>query len=460
MDVLQRIQGDPRVTVRRQGTPDGRCVVYWMRRAVRARDNPSLDAAIQVANALDKPVVVLFALVSVANANLRHYTFLIEGLPDVQEDLDYRNVGFALRRYPNHGVTEFCSDVRAALLVTDENPLRGPEQRLQRVVRELRIPVWSVDSDVVVPSNLITGKQYAARIIRPKLLRLRDQFLKPSGNPKAKVPWNKRMNSLARDASVLDGLGMNRTVQPAPAIRGGTQAAMRRLRLFLQKKLPAYSQLRNRPESDGTSTLSPYLHFGNISPVTIAREVMTAAAPQKSKDEFLDQLVTWRELSINFVRHNELYDSLECAEPWAMRTLAKHARDQRPVLYTETQLENAETHDELWNAAQMQMVEQGWMHNYMRMYWGKKILEWTRSPAEAFQIAVRMNDKYELDGRDPNGYAGIAWAVAGKFDRPWFQRPIFGQIRYMSGPSTGKKFDSKKYIAQHSREGLPLLRNA
>jgi deoxyribodipyrimidine photo-lyase len=245
---------------------------------------------------------------------------------------------------------------------------------------------------------------------------------------------------------------INRSVQSAPAIRGGAREAKRLLREFVSKKLAGYPDRRNHPEDDGTSRLSPYLHFGNISPVTIAREVLKADAPQDAKEAFLDQLITWRELAINFVRHNELYDSIECAEPWAARTLAKHAKDPRPVLYTEKQLENGETYDPLWNAAQVQMVEQGWMHNYMRMYWGKKILEWTRSPAEAFQIAVRLNDKYELDGRDPNGYAGIAWAIAGKLDRPWFERPIFGQIRYMSGKSTGKKFDSKQYIEQHSKQ--------
>jgi len=352
---------------------------------------------------------------------------------------------------------EFCDEVGASLLVTDENPLRGPEHRLQKGVRELRIPVWSVDSDVVVPSKLIPGKQYAARSIRPKLLKLGNEFLVKPRNSLAKIPWTARAESLVCDQSCLVGLEIDRSVQPAPCIRGGTREAMRLLRQFAQKKLEDYPERRNHPESDGTSKLSPYLHFGNISPVTIAREVMKAPAPSEAKEAFLDQLITWRELAINFVRHNPLYDSVECAEAWAMRTLSTHSGDARPVFYSERQLENAETHDPLWNAAQIQMVENGWMHNYMRMYWGKKILEWTRSPAEAFQIAVRLNDKYELDGRDPNGYAGIAWAIAGKLDRPWFERPIFGQIRYMSGASTGKKFDSKKYIAQHSREQLSLL---
>ena len=458
MEIIRKLESNTRVVVRRQGDPDpdGHCVVYWMRRSIRAEDNPSLDIAIQAANALGKPLVVLFALVPIANANLRHYTFLIEGLAEIPDELRKKHVGFVLRRYPDHDIAKFCSQMKAALLVTDENPLRGPERRLQKVIHELRIPVWSIDSDVVVPSKLVPGKQYAARIIRPKLARLRDQFLVPSLNLSAKTLWKSNLKSLTCDLSALDA--MNRSVQPAPAIRGGTREAMRLVREFTTKKLQGYPQGRNYPEDDGTSRLSPYLHFGNISPVTIARAVLNADAPNEAKDAFLDQLITWRELAINFVRNNDLYDSIECAEPWAARTLAKHAKDSRPVLYTEKQLENAETYDPLWNAAQIQMVEQGWMHNYMRMYWGKKILEWTRSPAEAFQIAVRLNDKYELDGRDPNGYAGIAWAIAGKLDRPWFERPIFGQIRYMSGASTGKKFDSKKYIAQHSREELPLLR--
>jgi len=454
MSAIQNLENNARVIVRRSGIPDpdGRCVVYWMRRSVRAVENPSLEIAIQAANALDKPLVVFFALVPVANANLRHYTFLIEALAEIPDELRKKNVAFVLRRYPHHSVAKFCSEVRAALLVTDENPLRGPEHRLQTVVRQLRIPVWSVDSDVVVPSKLIPGKQYAAHIIRPKLMRLRDEFLIAPRSAMAKIPWKHKLKSLPCELSVLDGMKTDRSVQAAPAIHGGTLEANRLVRHFVSQKLAGYPEHRNHPEDEGTSRLSPYLHFGTISPVTIAREVRNADAPNEAKEAFLDQLITWRELAINFVRHNELYDSIESAEPWAARTLAKHAKDPRPVLYTEKRLENAETHDPLWNAAQVQMVEQGWMHNYMRMYWGKKILEWTRSPAEAFQIAVRVNDKYELDGRDPNGYAGIAWAIAGKLDRPWFERPIFGQIRYMSGASTGKKFDSKKYIAQHSKQ--------
>ena len=453
MDPILRLHNDPRVTVRRAGSPDpqGTCVVYWMRRSQRALDNPALETAIQLGNSLGKPVVVFFGLVSIGNANLRHYTFLMQGLGSIQEELTRKNIGFVLRVFPDHSVVKFCAEIRAALLVTDENPLRGPESRLLKVVQELRIPIWSVDSDVVVPSKLIPAKQYAARIIRPKLLRLRNDFFLKQPSRKAKVRWRGEFYSGPFDQSCLARLAIDKSVTPASQVRGGTAEGLRWLRNFLDSKLKHYEDQRNHPENDGTSRLSPYLHFGQISPLTVALRVVQASAPKSAKEAFLDQLITWRELAINFVRHNELYDSLECAEPWAHRTLAKHARDKRYVIYNERQLENAETHDPLWNAAQIQMVEGGWMHNYMRMYWGKKILEWTHSPAEAFQMSVRLNDKYELDGRDPNGYAGIAWAIAGKLDRPWWERPIFGQIRYMSGASTGRKFDSKKYISQNSR---------
>ena len=453
MEKLIALESDPRVTVRRKGNPDpeGRCIVYWMRRSLRAKDNPALEIAISVGNCLKRPVLVLFSLVPVSNANLRHYMFMAEAFAEVEEQLWRKNVRFILRRQPDESVAGFCSETKAALLITDENPLRGSERRLQRVMERLRIPAWSVDADVVVPTKLIPGKQYAARIIRPKLLRLREEFLVEPKSINAHVSWRGKLPSLPSDGSSLQGLPIDRSVEPVRSIRGGWNHANRALRDFVRKQLRHYPKKRNHPEQDGTSHLSPYLHFGQISPVRIALEVLKASAPGAAKEAFLDQLITWRELSINFVRYNEIYDSIECAEPWSARTLGKHSNDRRPVLYNERQLENAETYDSLWNAAQIQMVEHGWMHNYMRMYWGKKILEWTHSPAEAFKIAVRLNDKYEIDGRDPNGYAGIAWAIAGKLDRPWFERPIFGQIRYMSAASTGKKFDSKKYIEQNSR---------
>jgi deoxyribodipyrimidine photo-lyase len=260
----------------------------------------------------------------------------------------------------------------------------------------------------------------------------------------------KGVRSLPVEYDILKGWPLDRSVGPVSSFKGGSTEARRLLREFIKHKLTGYSIKRNKAELDGTTRLSPYLHFGHISPLTIMLAGQNTDAPEEDKESLFNEIVVWRELAINTCWFNPLYDSFETAEPWAQRTLLDHVKDPRPVIYNERQLENAETHDELWNAAQRQMVNCGWMHNYLRMYWAKKILEWTPSPAAAHSIAIKLNDKYFLDGRDPNGYAGVAWAILGKFDRPWFERPIFGKIRYMSGASTGKKFDSKKYIEQNS----------
>jgi deoxyribodipyrimidine photo-lyase len=313
-----------------------------------------------------------------------------------------------------------------------------------------------VDADVIVPSRLLEKEQYAARTIRPRLQARLEQFLQPLKNPHGKIAWHKprSLRSLPDDGShdITQNWNMlDRSVAPVDSFRGGTSEALKLLRDFVNKKLARYPELHGKPEVDGTSSLSPYLHFGHISPLTVALAVEKSGAPRSAKDAYLDELISWRELAINLAHFNKLYDSLECAPAWAHRTLAAHARDRRPVLYTAQQLEAAETHDELWNAAQLQMLHAGWMHNYMRMYWAKKILEWSPSPSIAYHTAIHLNDKYFLDGRDPNGYAGIAWAIAGKFDRPWFERPIYGTIRYMSGDAARKKFDADSYIEQMNR---------
>ena len=443
----------PRVTVRRPGPPsaDGTCVVYWMQRAQRGLDNPALDVAVQAGNALRKPVVVFFAPRPFPPANLRHYAFLAQGIPDIAEALRKRKIGLVLRCFPEHSLLKFCAEVKPALVIGDENPIRQASAWRDTVAKRLNLPFWTVDADVIVPSKLLEKAQYSAHVIRPRLqARLKD-FLLPSPNRAAKVLWTPPppLRSLPEDVHFTEAWPLDRSVQPVPGRKGGTKAALRLLHDFVQHRLANYSRDRNHPELEGSSRLSAHLHFGHISPITIALAIQASDVPQAQKDAFLNQLITWRELSINFTHFNPDYDNFECAEPWAHRTLARHVRDPRPFQYSERQLENAETHDSLWNAGQMQMVHHGWMHNHLRMYWAKKILEWTPSPAIAHQIAVRLNDKYQLDGRDPNGYAGIAWAILGKFDRPWFERPIFGQIRYMSAASTGKKFDSRKYIAQN-----------
>ena len=452
MAALSDLSSSPRVTVRRPGPPDpdGRAVVYWMQRAQRASDNPALDVAIDAANALRLPVVAFFALTpAYPNANRRHYAFLAQGLEETAKALTTRGVGFVLRRHPDHDVTRFCHDAGAALVVGDENPLREPERWRRDAAGVLRVPFWTVDADVVVPVALLGKEQYAARTIRPRQRPLIPRFLEPHAEPRARVAWraDRGAAGLPADEATVAGLDVDSAAGRVASFRGGPGEARRALARFIRGRLRGYAEGRNHPELDATSQLSPYLHFGHIGPREVARAVRDAGAPREDRDAFLEEFIVRRELAVNFVRFNPRYDSLDGCEPWARRTLEAHAADRREPCYSLARLEAADTHDPLWNAAQVQMVETGWMHGYVRMYWAKKILEWTRDPAEAFARAVLLNDRYQLDGRDPNGYTGIAWGIGGKHDRAWGpQRPVYGTIRYMSYASTSRKFDCARYL--------------
>ena len=465
MPTLASIQDDPRVTVRRPGAPDpdGRVVVWWVQRAQRAADNPALEAAIAAGNALGRPVVALFVLdPHFPSANLRHFHFLVQGLGELPDALQRRGVGFVLRVADGRGddVVRFCDEVHAALVVGDENPLRGPEGWRRRVASGLGVPFWTVDANVVVPPVLLEKEHYSAGTIRPRIHRQLEWCLRPAPAHVPSVRWANppcvvRPGALPVRAgaasllALLDELPLDRSVVPVPDVAGGRRRALARLRTFVRHGLRGYAASRNRPERDTTSRLSPYLHFGQIGPREVACAIRDASAPTADRQAFLEELIVRRELSENFVRHNPRYDRVEGSAPWAVQTLARHRADERRPVYTERELERGDTHDSLWNAAQRQMVASGWMHGYLRMYWAKKILEWTRSPDEAMATAIALNDRYELDGRDPNGYAGIAWAIAGKHDRAWGpERPVFGTIRYMSYASTSRKFDSRAYIAR------------
>jgi deoxyribodipyrimidine photo-lyase len=461
---LRRLAEQPRVSIRRQSDlkRDARCVVYWMQRAMRIHDNPALDVAIEAANLLDLPVVVYFQVIpNYPHANLRHYHFLQQGLRDVEEDAAERGVGFAVRRTPAT-LEGFLSEVGAAMVVGDENPCREPERWRRVLASGLRIPFWTVDADVVVPSRVFDRTFVLLHHFRPHLKRELPKYLVAHKKIKPHRAWKKprQLESWSLDEDMTRGFTkLDRRIGPVDSFTGGTHAALKRLKEFAGTELKDYDEMRNHPEVRGTSRLSPYLHFGNIGPITIALAVRKAAADgkasQETVDKFLDELIGWRELAVLFVRHEPNYDNWECAAPWARKTLLEHARDPRPGRYTIDQLERAATGDELWNAAQREMVETGWMHNTMRMYWGKKILEWAPDPATAFDWAVVLNDRYELDGRDPNGYAGIAWAIVGRHDRPWFDRPIFGLVRTMTAASTAKKFDARRYIEQNQKREMP-----
>jgi deoxyribodipyrimidine photo-lyase len=428
-----------------------------MQRAIRIDDNPALDVAIEAGNLLELPVVVFFSVIpNYPHANLRHYHFLQQGLRDVAEDAAGRAVGFVLRRPPGNSLEAFLEEVQAALLIGDENPCREPERWRKVLARRLRLPYWTVDADVVVPSRVFGRDYFLLHHFRPHLQRELANFLVPPRNRRPQQEWkpSRPLASFQLSSDITAGFDkLDRSVRPVDTFTGGAHAALQRLRAFVHDGLARYEAERNHPELKGTSRLSPYLHFGNISPITIALAaddaVKQGRAPASARDRFRDQFIGWRELSALFVRYNENYDRWESAEPWARESLREHASDPRPQRYTFEELERAETHDELWNAAQHQMVATGWMHNYMRMYWAKKILEWAPDPATAFDWAVILNDKYELDGRDPNGYAGIAWAIVGKHDRPWFDRPVFGVVRSMTAASTAKKFDAREYMRQN-----------
>jgi len=463
------LAADPRVTVVSSSDVDtdrGRCVVYWMQRAQRALDNPALETAIDAANRLGLPVAVVFVILGRhPNANLRHYSFMFDGLADTAKRLADRGVGFIPRvsagSSPIGELARLFAELRPALVVMDENPLRASRRWRSEAARLAGAPSIVVDADVIVPSAIIGREHYAARTIRRPITSRLGEFMIPIRQADVRRRWRLAIESVVPTAESLAGLKIDRTAQPVANIIGGTTAGLGALARFVTGHLDGYAKNRNRPElEDGTSRLSPYLHFGHLSPITIALAVRDASAPEPDRSTFLEELIVRRELAINYVRYNQNYDRIAGCEPWARRTLGDHRGDPRAHLYNDRQFENAETHDELWNAAQRQMVVSGRMHGYMRMYWAKKILEWSADPEAAFAVAVRLNDRYELDGRDPNGYAGIAWAIGGKHDRAWGpRRPVYGMIRYMSAASTGRKFNSRVYMDRWNGGAAPAVGN-
>ena len=444
----------PDVALLRQGSPDpdGECVLYWMQRAQRGRDNPALNLAIELGNAFAKPVVVALGLTAqYPGAQRRHYRFLVDALPEIRDALAARSVGFIVRLGdPSDAILRLAAELRPSVVVGDENPIRVGRLWRSRVAAGLNVPFIVVDADVVVPSALFPKEEFAARTIRPKIHRVWNDFLLPIPNPRARhamaaeaVPGGEAIDP----DGLLESLHVGGVGEVA-GYRGGPAEAARRLRTFLTHRLPHYATERNEPTPYMTSELSAHLHFGHISPMTIALAVRDSGEEPAGVASYLEELIVRRELSINFVARNPNYDRYEGGPAWGLATLKKHAGDPRPVVYSAERLERGETADPLWNASQKEMVLTGRMHNYLRMYWAKKILEWTPDPETAFAIALDLNDRYEMDGRDPNGYTGVAWAIAGKHDRPWGERPIFGTVRFMSLASTGRKFDSAGYIAR------------
>lgn len=423
----------------------GRYVLYWMQASQRAEYNHALEYAIGAANDLAQPVVVFFGLTNrFPEGNLRHYRFMLEGMKHVKAALNDRGIALVVAHgAPDVGAVRMSRD--ASVAVVDRGYLRVQRLWRDRAAGVMACPLIQVESDVVVPVEEASGKEeYAAATIRPKIHRKLRQYLRPLRHTRPrKDSLGLALDSFGIDDAdaALSRLKINRGVAPVASFLGGTDQAKRHLRVFLGTKIARFAELRNDPSADCLSNLSPYLHFGQISPLYIALE---ARKTGRVADSFLEELIVRRELSVNYVFYNQHYDTFAGLPAWAIRTLARHRQDARPYAYTRETLENAATHDRAWNAAQTEMLLSGKMHGYMRMYWGKKIIEWTPTPEAAFTTALYLNNKYELDGRDPNGFAGVAWCF-GKHDRPWGERKIFGSVRYMGESGLRRKFDVDAY---------------
>ena len=429
---------------------DGRYILYWMQASQRVECNHALEYAVGEANERNLPVVVVFGLTDrFPEANLRHYAFMLEGLEEVRKGLRDRGIRFALmRRSPELAATAMAEE--AALVVADRGYLRIQRQWRNHVAKNAPCAVVQVESDAVVPVETASPKEeYTAGTLRPKLQRILEGYLVPlKERPVRKDSLSLRLDVDTEEdfPSLLKKMKIDRSVSPVRAFRGGTARANALLEEFIAKKIRHYDELRSDPGLDYSSHLSPYLHFGQISPLAVALRVSgERSIPAAARESFLEELIVRRELSMNFVFYNDRYDEYECLPDWARKTLAEHAKDRREYLYGPEQWERAGTHDPYWNAAQREMMITGKMHNYMRMYWGKKLLEWSRTPAEAFRTALWLNNRYELDGRDPNGFAGVAWCF-GKHDRAWFERKVFGKIRYMNDAGLRRKFDMDAYL--------------
>ncbi|MCJ2036531.1 deoxyribodipyrimidine photo-lyase [Methylobacterium sp. J-068] len=432
----------------------GRYVLYLLQQANRAHNNPALEYAIEEANRLDLPVLACFGLLDGSNgfpeANARHYAFLLQGLADAAAGLGRRGVGFCLRKA---SPADLAIDLagQAALLVLDRGYLAIQKRWYGEIVAAVAARIVQVEGDVAVPVEIVSGKhEYAARTLRPKLHRHLEDYVAPLTARRVKrraggeVPDSEV--DVADPEAVLAGMSLDRTVGPVRRFTGGETEARRRLAAYLDGPFAHYGSDRNRPEAGAASHMSPYLHFGQISPVEIVLAVRAARTGGKEdRTAYVEEIVVRRELAMNHVHYTDGYDRYARAVPeWARKALAEHAGDPRPKTYTEAELAAGQTHDVYWNAAQAEMRETGYMHNHLRMYWGKKILEWSPSPEEGFARTLRLNNRYFLDGRDPNSFTNVAW-VYGLHDRPWARRKIFGTVRYQSENSL-RKFDAKAYL--------------
>jgi deoxyribodipyrimidine photo-lyase len=424
-------------------------VLYWMSRDQRVAGNWALLRAQELAIHQRQPLAVLFTLApEFLGAPLRAYDFMLKGLALVEGRLKAAGIPFHLLvGHPPHTVNAFVKQNKAGALVTDFDPLKLKTQWRKELANRLPIYFEEVDAHNIVPAWITSPKlEYGAYTLRPKINKWLPDFLTEfTPLQRHPFPWKEKVEPVDWQRA-LASVKPDARVPPVSWITPGEAGGAKTLGLFLNNKLDQYNTRRNDPMEEGQSDLSPYLHFGQISAQKVAWEVRRRAWDTEAGQNFLEELIVRRELSDNYCLYNKAYDSFEGFPLWAQKSLNLHRRDKRSFLYTRDIFAQAQTHDPLWNAAQTEMVKRGKMHGYMRMYWCKKILEWSATPEEAQATAIDLNDRYELDGRDPNGYAGIAWSIGGVHDRAWFNRPVIGQIRWMTSNGCTSKFDTDAYV--------------
>ena len=443
---------EKRIRLLQRGNETNGPIVYWMSRDQRVHDNWALLFAQKLALENKKPLVVIFNLVpDFLEATIRQYGFMLKGLQEVETELASYNIPlFLLTGNPKEEIPKFIKSKKVSNLVSDFDPLKIKRMWKRDVAKKILIPFYEVDAHNIVPCLYVSDKlEFAAYTIRPKIHKALIEFMD-------EFPSLKKMNSTNLVTGKIDWnkieklLSVNREVKEVQWIKPGESEAIKSLKNFLKNKFDKYNELRNDPTKDAQSNLSAYLHFGQISAQRVALNTQKINGNKESEKVFLEELIVRRELADNFCYYNKNYNSFDGFHDWAKTSLNEHRKDEREYVYNLEQFELANTHEDLWNAAQVQMVKTGKMHGYMRMYWAKKILEWSKSSEDALKIAIYLNDKYELDGRDPNGYTGIAWSIGGIHDRPWFERPVYGKIRYMNRNGAEKKFDIKSYISNYS----------
>lgn len=436
----------------------GKYVLYWMQQAQRTRYNDALGAAIGKANELGLPVVVVFGLMdNYPEATERHYAFMLEGLADVKAALSKMGILMVCLHMPPPDAALTLAK-EAAVIVTDRGYLRHLRQWRARVADEAPCRVVEIETEVVVPVEVASDKpEIGARTLRPRIHRQWKNYLVPWKQVKVKVAsLQMKLKSdfdLADVEGTLAKIACDRSILRGRKFVGGQERAGRLLETFVDGLLPNYAEARNEPAADHSSHLSPYLQYGHISPVEMALAGLAGREPAKETgnadvDSFVEELIVRRELAHNYCWFTPNYDSYEALPAWARRSMEQHENDPRPHVYTRAQLEAAETHDPYWNSAMLEAVKTGFMHNYMRMYWGKKILEWSRTAREAYETTLWLNNRYFLDGLNANSYGNVAW-IFGAHDRPWGpERPIFGLIRYMNDKGLERKFDIDRYVAK------------